>query len=79
VLEHRVEVRLQGRARVTWPLLWRPMHDALVEDALSCAETALGLPPSPRPWSPYVRVLRRLLDRTAMHGPAGAQGRPHAG
>jgi hypothetical protein len=79
VLEHRVEMRLRGWARLTWPLLWRPMHDALVEDALSCAEAALGLPRSPRPWSRYVRLLRWLLERTARRGPAGTQGRPHAG
>lgn len=61
VLEHRIEMRLRGWARLSWPLVYGPLHDALIEDVLSAAQDALGEPPRPVPWSPYVRLLRRAL------------------
>lgn len=62
VLEHRIEMRVQGLARLTWPLIIRPLHDALIEDALTQAQVALGNPAAARrPWSTWVRLLRRLL------------------
>lgn len=60
ILEHRVEMALRGRAGLTWPLLWRPLHDALVEDVLAKAQVLLGEPPQRVRWSPYVHLLRRL-------------------
>jgi hypothetical protein len=72
-LRHVLEMRVRRSARLTWPIVFRPLHDALVEDALDCAESALGLDPPGTRWSVRVRVLRRLLrpfsdrvqDRTA--------------
>ncbi|MGW6943453.1 hypothetical protein ACWGF3_31235 [Streptomyces xanthophaeus] len=29
-----------GLPRVTWPLVWRPLHDACLEDSLDRAELA---------------------------------------
>ncbi len=63
VLRHTLEMDARGPARLTWPLLFRPLHDALIEDALATAEAALGLPPDVRGWSPWVRALRRVLSR----------------
>lgn len=60
-LRHTLEMRAQGPARLTWPLVFRPLHDALLEDALERAETSLGLPPWRTLWSVWVRLLRRLL------------------
>lgn len=39
------------------------LSDALVEDALTNAQIALGEPPTPVPWSPWVRLLRRVVGR----------------
>lgn len=62
LLRHVVVLAPSGEARYTWPLIWRPLHDALMEDALDRAEAAItGTAPPPRAWSWWVRVLRRLL------------------
>ncbi len=63
ILRHTLEMEARGPARLTWPLVFRPLHDALIEDALATAEAALGLPPHVRGWSPWVRALRRALSR----------------
>jgi hypothetical protein len=71
VLEHRLEMRLRGTARLTWPLLFRPLHDALLEDAMATAEASLGLRPRLQPWSPLVGVLRETLAPRARGSQAG--------
>jgi hypothetical protein len=63
VLRHTIEMCLVGSALLTWPLVIRPLHDALVEDALTNAQVALGEQPAPRAWSPWVRLLRRMVGR----------------
>jgi hypothetical protein len=70
VLRHRLEMTTRGPARLSWPLVFRPLHDALVEDALACAQAALGLPPEVRPWSTWVRFLRWAFS--------GGRARPQA-
>lgn len=75
-LRHTIEMRTAGPARWSWPLLYRPLHDALLEDALDRAERATGGVPRPRTWSPWVRTLRWLLART---GSRGRTSRPTAG
>ncbi|MGW9373321.1 hypothetical protein ACWGVR_25240 [Streptomyces xanthophaeus] len=52
--------------RVTWPLVWRPLHDACLEDSLDRAELArTGAVARPARWSPYVRFLRTLATGRA--------------
>ncbi|MFH9422324.1 SRPBCC family protein [Streptomyces sp. NPDC017529] len=61
VLRHTLAMRAHGRARLTWPLAYRPLHDAVLEDSLDRAELACtGTVVRPARWSPYVRLLRRL-------------------
>jgi hypothetical protein len=61
-LEHRLEIAPRGRARLSWPLVYRPLHRALLEDCLDRAEAALtGTVAAPARWSRRVRVLRRIL------------------
>jgi hypothetical protein len=58
-LHNLLSMRAHGPALLSWPLLWRPLHDACLEDCLDRAEEALtGTVRSPARWSPYVRVLR---------------------
>lgn len=80
VLEHRIETRLRGWAMLSWPLLYRPLHDALIEDAFTQVEASLGLPLQVKPWPAMVRLLRGLLERLQAVTPpsAVARGR-HAG
>ncbi|MBB5850681.1 SRPBCC family protein [Amycolatopsis umgeniensis] len=62
-LEHLMVLRLRHPAWFTYPLLWRPMHDALLEDGLDRAERELtGTVRTPARWSPYVRLLRNLIS-----------------
>ena len=63
VLRHTLEMNLTGLALLTWPLVFRPLHDALVEDALTKAQVALGEPPTRVRWSAWVHGLRLVLTR----------------
>ena len=61
-LRHVIDMRVRGLARLSWPAVYAPLHDALIEDALDRAESALGVGAGRRtPWSPRVRALRRVL------------------
>lgn len=63
-LEHVLEMNTSGPALLSWPLIFRPLHDALIEDSLDVAMANLELKPlSERNWSFYVRLLRALLRR----------------
>ncbi|MFI7121112.1 SRPBCC family protein [Amycolatopsis sp. NPDC049868] len=62
-LAHLIMMRLRRPAWFSYPLLWRPMHDALLEDCLDRAERELtGTVRTPARWSPYVRFLRNLIS-----------------
>ena len=63
VLRHTIDMTLKGSALLSWPLVFRPLHDALVEDALAKAQAALGEQPDHVRWSAWVRLLRRVLTR----------------
>jgi hypothetical protein len=63
LLRHELVMRATGLARFSWPLLFRPLHDALIEDALDRASAELGHPAAPRRWPLRVRLLRALLRR----------------
>jgi hypothetical protein len=71
VLRHTLAMQLRGPARLSWPLVFRPLHDALIEDSLDCAEHATTEHANTEQagqaarWSLYVRVLRRLLRGAA--------------
>lgn len=63
MLRHTIDMTLAGSALLSWPIAIRPLHDALVEDALTNAQVALGEQPTPRAWSPWVRLLRKVIGR----------------
>lgn len=61
LLRHTLAMRARGPARLTWPLAFRHLHDALLEDSLDGAERACtGDVARPVRWSRYVRLLRGL-------------------
>jgi hypothetical protein len=62
-LRHVIEMQVQGTAWLTWSLAIRPLHDALLEDALDQAEAYTGGRPAKRGWSLWVRFLRRVMSR----------------
>ncbi|WP_322756173.1 hypothetical protein [Frankia sp. Cas3] len=65
-LRHTLTGRTTGTTRLSWPLVYRPLHDALIEDALDNAERELTgtLASRPAGWSRRVRLLRGVLART---------------
>lgn len=61
-LVHKLAAEMRGSALLSWPLLFRPLHDALIEDAFGKAEAVLaGSSARKVTWSPWVRFLRRCL------------------
>jgi hypothetical protein len=66
-VRHTLSMEARGAARLSWPLAFRPLHDACVEDALDRAEAhCTGRQLCRRPLSLRVRLLRgaaRLLMR----------------
>ena len=74
VLRHVLEMEARGPARLSWPVVFRPLHDALVEDALDKVERGVtGAVARPARWSAWVRVLRSVLARLR---PGGGRGAP---
>lgn len=64
LLRHELRMRARGWARLTWPLFFHPLHDALLEEALDKAARELRTPPAsphrPRWWA---RLLRWLATK----------------
>lgn len=55
-LRHELSMRTSGVARLLWPLVFRWLHDALLEDALDRAEAFCEAKPAlKRTWSWQVR------------------------
>lgn len=62
ILRHFLEMRLKGGALCSWPLLFRPLHDALIEDSLDRAEWELtGAIRRKALWTARVRFLRSVI------------------
>jgi hypothetical protein len=55
---HVIEMRTVGVALLQWYFAIKPLHDALLEDALDRAELFAGGKPRNREWSLWVRFLR---------------------
>lgn len=62
LLRHTIDMRVSGIALLSWPLVIRPLHDALLEDALALAQASLGITPVVRPWSWWVKCLRWAMS-----------------
>jgi hypothetical protein len=63
-LRHRLKMHARGPAALTWPIVFGPLHRALIEDALDRAAQAVGDEPRRVRWSAWVRMLRAVLART---------------
>jgi hypothetical protein len=69
-LRHELRMHITGSALVTWPLIYRPLHNALLEDALDQVEAYVtNQAYQQRPYSLWVRWLRKAarsrLTKTA--------------
>jgi hypothetical protein len=63
-LRHVIEMRTVGMAVLNWSLIIRPLHDALLEDALDKVEGAFRDVGPPRAWSRRVVFLRWLVRKS---------------
>lgn len=63
VLRHTLEMRAHGPAVWSWPIIFRPLHDALIEDSLALAQASLGQTPLIHKWSLWVRLLRWVVSK----------------
>ena len=61
-LRQTLKMHTHGLAVLSWPLMYRPLHDALIEDSLTCAEVQLGLESKISPWSTWVKLLRWIVS-----------------
>ena len=75
LLRHTLEGRPTGWMRLGWPLVFRPLHDALIEDAFDRAEAQVnGARWTPSSLPIHVRLLRWMLTRKT--APARRRSRP---
>ena len=59
LLRHELGISLSGAAVFTWPIFFRPLHDALIEEGLDRAVRECGASPDPRARrSLWTRILR---------------------
>ncbi|GHI02120.1 hypothetical protein AQI88_18220 [Streptomyces cellostaticus] len=74
-VRHTLEVKRRGPMLVGWVLAVRWMHDTVLEELFDNVERATGTAPSPVRWSPWVRLLHRLMWDRADAGdlPTGAR------
>ena len=76
-LRHVMKMRLEGVARLTWPLAIRWLHDALVEDALDRAEAAAANAQAKlREWARWVKLLRRVAGTSRRRAQASRNVQP---
>ncbi len=61
-LRETLKMKTHGMAQLSWPLIFRPLHDALIEDSLSFAELRLNLTPTVSEWSWRVKFLRWVIS-----------------
>lgn len=64
VLSHTLSMSTSGIATLLWVAIFRPLHDALIEDSLALAAAHAGTKVSPPEWSPRVQVLRQMFRRS---------------
>jgi len=63
IIRHALRMNASGQALFTRPIIFRPLHDALIEDSFNKAEGQLGLSARESDWSGWARILRFLLKK----------------
>jgi hypothetical protein len=58
-LEHSIEMEVKGFGKISWPLVYQPLHNALIEEALDNAESIINKKIKPqRSYSKWIKILR---------------------
>jgi hypothetical protein len=63
ILRHTIDMKTVGTDKISWLFFIRPLHDALLEDALDNAEIYIGNQPKNRKWSLWVKFVRWAMTR----------------
>lgn len=69
-LTHELRMEASGSALILWFLVFRPLHDCVIEEAFDQVAVDLGEPPRAPQWSRRVRLLRwgmRAVRRVRYH------------
>jgi hypothetical protein len=61
-LRQTLKMKTHGMAQLSWPLIFRPLHDALIEDSLCLAALRLNLTLRIPRWSGWVKFLRWIFS-----------------
>lgn len=61
VLENTFEHSAKGPAHISWPLVFKWLYRASIQDVLANAQRSLGEVPKVRGWSPWVSLLRSIF------------------
>jgi uncharacterized protein YndB with AHSA1/START domain len=67
-LVHTLDMHASGRALLAWALVFGPLHDALLEDAMDRASAFTGTPFRPAGWGVHVHLLRAALRAAGSAG-----------
>ena len=62
ILRHTLKMNTYGPAICSWPIVFRPLHDALIEDSFATAEASMELTPKIQAWTIWVKILRWLVS-----------------
>jgi hypothetical protein len=62
LLSHYIRMKTTGKSILSWGLVYRPLHNALIEDCLTKAERSLELESKRKKWNLWVRFLRKILS-----------------
>jgi hypothetical protein len=60
ILRHTIHMRIYGWTQLSWFFMIRPLHDALLEDALYQVRIAMGMSANQPRWSLWVRLVRMI-------------------
>lgn len=64
-IKHVLRMKTSGTGTFSWLLVYRPLHDALIEDAFDKVENQFTDQTKRTSWSFWVRFLRNTLKRIA--------------
>jgi hypothetical protein len=66
ILRHTIDAAADPKTWLAWFFMIRPMHNALIEDALDRAESELDIGPrKPARWGVWIRLLRKMAAKRA--------------
>lgn len=62
-ITHTISMNVSGSAIISWLIIIRPLHNALIEDSFDKAQLTLGLEYKRNKWTFWVMLLKSILKR----------------